>query len=76
MTRAGKPHPLTLSPRAGREPRERTEVASERTVKHVRILPGDRVELRPENPKYPTVTYPLREVQILGKVVALIRKEG
>ncbi len=51
-------------------------VDGERTVKHVRILPGDRVELRPANPKYPTVTYHLREVQILGKVVALIRKEG
>ena len=50
-------------------------VDGERTVKRVRFLSSDRVELRPENPKYSSVTYHLREIQILGKVVALIRKE-
>lgn len=36
---------------------------------------GEQVELRPENPRYSSMFFPARDVEVQGKVVAVIRSE-
>lgn len=47
----------------------------EATVKRF-FLQADHIELRPENPDFPVMRYPLGEVLVQGKVVGVIRGAG
>lgn len=48
-------------------------VGDEATVKRIRVK-GATIELKPENPKLHPMIYPLSDVEIVGKVVGVIRK--
>jgi repressor LexA len=47
----------------------------EATVKRF-FLQADHIELRPENPDFPVMRYPLGEVLVQGKVVGVVRGAG
>ncbi|MBX3000477.1 MAG: transcriptional repressor LexA [Caldilineaceae bacterium] len=48
------------------------EGENETTLKHF-YLKGDRVELKPANPSYKVMEFPADKVQVMGKVVSVIR---
>jgi SOS-response transcriptional repressor LexA len=47
----------------------------EATLKRIFRRPGDRVELRSENPKYPPMFYPAEEVLVMGELVTVLRPD-
>jgi len=45
------------------------------TLKRIYRRPGDRVELRSENRKYPPMFFPAKEVLVMGELVAVLRPD-
>lgn len=45
------------------------------TLKRIYRRPGDRVELRSENRKYPPMFFPAEEVLVMGELVAVLRPD-